>query len=104
MDAGILFRALVADTGDGEKRPLVKRLREEGLPSVVSGQGHGGIWAPADAVHSPQEAVEELPWGGQRLQAKGSRSRGVFGTGTRSRGGQQKWGMGRLALSAPDGV
>jgi len=64
LDAGILFRAIVADSGYGENRPFTHSLLEEGLPYVVSVKPTEGIRAPADAVHSPQEAVEELPWGG----------------------------------------
>jgi DDE superfamily endonuclease len=81
LDAGILFRALVADTGYGENRPFVKRLREEGLPYVVSVKATDGIWAPADAVHSPQEAVEELPWGGPRAPGQWQAIRRPFRDG-----------------------
>lgn len=64
LDAGILFRAIVADSGYGENRTFAEALLAEGLPYVVSVKPTEGIWAPADAVHTPQEAVAELPWGG----------------------------------------
>src|SRR5262249_30649436 len=39
-------------------------LYTEGLPYVVSVKPSEGLWAPADAVHTPQEAAEELTWAG----------------------------------------
>jgi hypothetical protein len=45
-------------------RPCIEALTGEGLPYVVSVKGSEGIWAPADAIHTPQEAVEELGWQG----------------------------------------
>jgi len=64
LDAGILFRAIVADSGYGENPTLIEALVSEGLPYVVSVKPTEGIWAPADAIHTPQEAVEELGWQG----------------------------------------
>jgi hypothetical protein len=64
LDAGVLFRAIVADSGYGENPTFVEELLGEGLPYVVSVKPSEGIWAPADAVPTPQEAAEEVPWGG----------------------------------------
>jgi DDE superfamily endonuclease len=64
LDAGVLFRAIVADSGYGENPTFAEALLVEGLPYVVSVKPSEGIWAPADAVHTPQEAAEELPWHG----------------------------------------
>jgi hypothetical protein len=64
LDSGILFRAIVADSGYGENPIFVATLLEEGLPYVVSVKPTEGIWAPAEAVHTPQEAAEELAWSG----------------------------------------
>jgi SRSO17 transposase len=64
LDAGVLFRAIVADSGYGENPTFVGELLEEGLPYVVSVKPSEGIWAPADAVHTPQEAAEALSWSG----------------------------------------
>jgi len=66
LEAGILFRAIVADSGSGENPPFVHSLLEEGVPSVVSVKPTEGIWAPADAGHTPQEAAEELVWSGPK--------------------------------------
>jgi hypothetical protein len=64
LDMGILFRAIVADSGYGENPTFAEALLGEGLPYVVSVKPSEGIWAPADAIHTPQEAAEELPWRG----------------------------------------
>jgi hypothetical protein len=64
LDAGILFRAIVADSGYGENPTFIEALVGEGLPYVVSVKGSEGIWAPVDAIHTPQEAVAELSWQG----------------------------------------
>src|SRR5262245_33048803 len=64
LDAGILFRAIVADSGYGENPTFIEALVGEGLPYVVSVKPTEGIWAPADAIHTPQEAAEELGWQG----------------------------------------
>ena len=64
LDAGVLFRAIVADIGYGENPTFAGELLEDGLPYVVNVKPSEGIWAPADAVHTPQEAAEELPWRG----------------------------------------
>jgi hypothetical protein len=64
LDAGILFRAIVADSSYGENPTFAEALVGEGLPYVVSVKPSEGIWAPADAVHTPQEAAEELTWKG----------------------------------------
>jgi SRSO17 transposase len=64
LDAGMLFRAIVADSGYGENPSFVHSLLDEGVPYVVRVKPTEGIWAPADAVHTPQEAAEELAWKG----------------------------------------
>ena len=64
LDAGILFRAIVADSGYGENPTFTQALVSEGLPYVVSVKPSEGIWAPANAIHTPQEAAEDLAWNG----------------------------------------
>lgn len=58
---GVLFRAIVADSGDGENSILTEELVGEDLPYVVSVKPSTGSWAPVDAVHTPQEAAAALP-------------------------------------------
>ena len=64
LDTGVLFRAIVADSGYGENPTFAGELLAEGLPYVVSVKPSEGIWAPIDAVHTPQEAAEALSWKG----------------------------------------
>jgi SRSO17 transposase len=64
LEMGVLFRAIVADSGDGENPTLTEELVGEDLPYVVSVKPSTGIWAPVDAAHTPQEAAEALPWHG----------------------------------------
>jgi DDE superfamily endonuclease len=64
LEMGILFRAIVADSGYGENPTLTEELVAEDLPYVVSVKPSTGVWAPVDAVHTPQEAAEELTWRG----------------------------------------
>jgi hypothetical protein len=63
-DAGFAFRAVVADCFYGENATFEGGLAEAGLPYVVALKPSSGIWAPADAVHTPEEAARELRWGG----------------------------------------
>jgi hypothetical protein len=64
LDAGILVRAIVADSGYGENPTFAKSLLDEGLPYVVRVKPTEGIWAPVEAGPTPQAAAEELAWGG----------------------------------------
>ena len=63
-DAGFSFRAVVADCFYGENATFEGALAEAGLPYVLALKPSSGIWAPADAVHTPEEAARELWWGG----------------------------------------
>jgi SRSO17 transposase len=62
--AGFSFRAIVADCFYGENATFEGALTAADLPYVVALKPSSGIWAPADAVHTPEEAARELRWGG----------------------------------------
>ena len=62
--AGIAFRAVVADCLYGDNPTFEGHLEQAQLPFVLSVKPSTGIWAPADAVHNPKEAVADLPWRG----------------------------------------
>ena len=64
LDAGFSCRAVVADCFYGENATFEGALSKAGLPYVVALKPSSGIWAPADAVHTPEEAARELRWGG----------------------------------------
>ena len=63
-DAGIPFRAVVADCFYGENATFEAAVAGAGVPYVVALKPSSGIWAPADEVHTPEEATRELRWGG----------------------------------------
>src|SRR5919112_1552584 len=62
--AGASFRAIVADCFYGENATFEGALTAADLPYVVALKPSSGIWAPADAVHTPEEGARELRWGG----------------------------------------
>ncbi len=83
----------------------MKRLLEEGLPYVVSVKSTEGIWAPAEAIHSPQEAVEELPWGGLTAPGPWQAIVRQFRDGHTETWWAAELVYGpRMALSTPDGA
>src|SRR5215212_7331918 len=64
LEAGVSFRAVVADCFYGENATFEGALADAGLPFVLALKPSSGIWAPADAVHTPEEAARGLRWGG----------------------------------------
>ena len=64
LEAGVSFRAVVADCFYGDHLEFRGRLAVADLPYVLAVKPSTGIWAPIEDVHSPAEAVEELRWGG----------------------------------------
>jgi len=64
LEAGFSFRAVVADCCYGENATFEGALADAGLPFVLALKPSSGIWAPAEAVHTPEEAARELRWGG----------------------------------------
>jgi DDE superfamily endonuclease len=65
LSAGVEFRAVVADCGYGDSADFEESLLAEGLPFVLGVKPSKGMWAPADAIHTPEEAARELHWGGE---------------------------------------
>ena len=64
LDAGFTFRAVVADCFYGENATFEGALAGAGLPFVLALKPSSGIWAPAEALHTPAEAARELRWNG----------------------------------------
>jgi hypothetical protein len=62
LDVGVSFRAVVADCFYGDNIAFADTLEDAGVPYVLGVKPSTGIWARADAIHSPKEAVQELRW------------------------------------------
>jgi hypothetical protein len=65
LSAGVEFRAVVADSGYGDSAGFEDALLTAGLPFVLGVEPSKGMWAPAEAIHTPKEAAMELDWGGK---------------------------------------
>jgi hypothetical protein len=61
--AAVPSRAVVADCFYGDHLGFVEALETARLPYVLALKPSKGTWAPAEAVHTPQEAAQELRWG-----------------------------------------
>jgi hypothetical protein len=66
QQAGIGFRAVVADCFYGDNPGFTEALVAAKVPFVLSLKPRKGTWAPADAAHTPTEAAGELGWRGAR--------------------------------------
>jgi hypothetical protein len=64
QQAGIPFRAVVADCFYGDNDGFVAALGRAGVAFVLALKPRKGTWAPEDAPHTPVEAARELGWGG----------------------------------------
>jgi hypothetical protein len=62
--AGILFRAIVADCFYGDHEGFVEALDRADRPYVLALKPQKGMWAPAEAAHTPVEAAQALRWDG----------------------------------------
>src|SRR5215208_1143235 len=62
--AGIRFRAVVADCFYGDNPGFTDALVTAKVPFVLALKPRKGTWAPADAAHTPVEAAADLGWRG----------------------------------------
>jgi DDE superfamily endonuclease len=62
--ASVPFRAIVADCFYGDHAGFVEALDRADRPYVLALKPQKGLWAPAEAVHTPVEAAQALRWGG----------------------------------------
>jgi DDE superfamily endonuclease len=60
--AGIGFRAVVADCFYGDNTGFIEALSAAKVAFVLAVKPRKGAWAPADEVHTPQEAARQLAW------------------------------------------
>jgi hypothetical protein len=63
-EAGIGFRAVVADCFYGDNPSFIDTLTAAKVPFVLALKPRKGTWAPADAAHTPVEAAGDLGWRG----------------------------------------
>src|SRR5918993_334642 len=61
-EAGIEFRAVVADCFYGDNPGFTQALTAAKVPFVLALKPRKGTWAPADQAHTPVEAASELGW------------------------------------------
>src|SRR5215213_4438430 len=62
--AGICFRAVVADCFYGDNEGFCAALGAAKVAYVLAVKPRKGAWAPAEEVHTPQEAARQLAWAG----------------------------------------
>jgi DDE superfamily endonuclease len=60
--AGIGFRAVVADCFYGDNEGFTQALGAATVAYVLAVKPRKGMWAPAEEAHTPQEAAQELAW------------------------------------------
>src|SRR6266542_1706318 len=60
--AGIGFRAVVADCFYGDNEGFTQALGHARVAYVLAVKPRKGVWAPADQTHTPREAAAELAW------------------------------------------
>jgi hypothetical protein len=61
-EAGIGFRAVVADCFYGDNPGFTDALVAAKVPFVLALKPRKGTWAPADQAHTPVEAARDLGW------------------------------------------
>jgi DDE superfamily endonuclease len=64
QQAGVPFRAVVADCFYGDNPGFTDALTAAKIPFVLALKPRKGTWAPAEAAHTPVEAAGELGWRG----------------------------------------
>jgi hypothetical protein len=79
--AGIRFRAVVADCFYGDNPGFTEALLAAKVPFVLALKPRKGTWAPAAAAHTPTEAAGELDWQGPRKPGRWRRIQRRFRDG-----------------------
>jgi DDE superfamily endonuclease len=63
-EAGIGFRAVVADCFYGDNDGFTEALGAAKVAYVLAVRPRKGVWAPVEQTHTPREAATKLAWGG----------------------------------------
>jgi DDE superfamily endonuclease len=66
QQAGIRFKAVVADCFYGDNPGFTDALTAAKVPFVLALKPRKGTWAPAEQAHTPVEAAGELGWHGPK--------------------------------------
>lgn len=66
IDAGVSFRAVVADCLYGTNAEFEAALWTAHIPFVLDLRPSRGSWGPADGPHTPVDGARLVPWGGRR--------------------------------------
>jgi SRSO17 transposase len=85
--AGIRFRAVVADCFYGDNPGFTDAMLAAKVPFVLALKPRRGTWAPAEAAHTPVEAAGELGWRGRVGLGSGAGSPAASAMGTPRPGG-----------------
>jgi hypothetical protein len=81
QQAGIGFRAVVADCFYGDNPGFTDALTAAKVPFVLALKPRKGTWAPAEAAHTPTEAARELAWRSARSPGRWRRIQRRFRDG-----------------------
>jgi DDE superfamily endonuclease len=81
QQAGIRFRAVVADCFYGDNPGFTDALVAAKMAFVLALKPRKGTWAPADQAHTPTEAAGELGWHGLRKPGRWRRIQRRFRDG-----------------------
>ena len=79
--AGIRFRAVVADCFYGDNPGFTEALLAAKVAFVLALKPRKGTWAPVEAAHTPTEAAGELDWQGPRKPGRWRRIQRRFRDG-----------------------
>src|SRR5215207_9655640 len=79
--AGIGFRAVVADCFYGDNPGFTDSLLAADVPFVLALKPRKGTWAPAEQAHTPVEAASELGWRSPTRPGRWRRIQGRFRDG-----------------------
>ena len=79
--AGVRFRAVVADCFYGDNPGFTQALTAAKVPFVLALKPRKGTWAPAEAAHTPVEAAGDLGWHGPNRPGRWRRIQRQFRDG-----------------------
>jgi hypothetical protein len=91
---GVPFRAVVADCLYGENNALLDELIRSQTPFVLGLRARGGRWAPAQALHTAEEAAQSLGWKSEKRPGKWRRLVRHFREGR-----EETWWIGELCFA-----